>query len=412
MKLGVIGNPLEHSWSPEIHRFLINADFKKWELQPDDLDDFFEKKDFDGINITIPYKQDVIKYLDEIDEMAEKIGAVNTIINRDGKLKGYNTDYLGLMRMMRSHNFDPKGKEVAILGTGGASKAAVEAVKLLDGTPIQVSRHPHDEVISYEEFYGRDFEYIINATPIGLYPNEGALPVELDKLPKLKGVIDIIANPVISSLVFESKLRGIPAFGGLEMLVTQGLEADKLFTGHDMADELVEKCISAVLEEKRNIVLIGMPSAGKTTYGTLLAEKLGREVIEMDQNIVDRIGMPIAQYFKEYGEDSFREIEADEAYRIGKMSGKIISTGGGVIKRVDNMRNLAHNGMIVWIDRDVELLVPTDSRPLASKVADIYKLYNERKDLYAKYCDVRVKNNGTKEAAVDELLKDIREQKL
>lgn len=407
MKLGLIGNPLGHSWSPEIHKFLVGADYKKWELQPESLNEFFRKREFDGINVTIPYKQEVIKFLDEVDETAERIGAVNTIVNRDGKLKGYNTDYLGLMRMIKSHSFNIQGQEVAILGTGGASKAAVEAVRQLGGTPVLVSRSPRGEIISYDELYTRNFEYIINTTPVGLYPNESAMPVNLTKLPELKGVIDIIANPVKTSLVFEASQMGIPAFGGFEMLVSQALEADILFTGHELDDQLVERCMKALLGEKRNIVLIGMPSSGKSTIASELAERLGRELVEMDQEIVDEIGMPIADYFKLHGEDAFRDKESEVAHRAGKASGKIISTGGGVIKRKENMRNLSHNGLVIWIDRDVELLIPTDSRPLSNKVSDIYELYEQRKDLYERYCDVRVRNVGTIEEVINNILKEI-----
>ncbi len=404
MRLGLIGYPLGHSWSPEIHKYLIGADYELWEIKPEELEAFFAKKDFDGINVTIPYKQEVIPYLDEIDEGAKRIGAVNTIINKDGKLIGYNTDYLGLIRMMNTHQINPKEKEVAILGTGGASKAAVEAVKTLGGLPIQVSRHPEGEEISYQELYDRNFEYLINATPVGMFPNVDEIPIELEKLPSLKGIVDIISNPVRTLLVFEAEQKGITCCGGFEMLVSQALEADELFTGKQMDDDLVEKCIDALLKEKRNVVLIGMPSAGKSTIGQLLAEKTGMPLIEMDQEIVEEIGMPIADYFSEYGETAFRDLETLKAKEVGKSSGAIISTGGGVIKRKENIRQLAHNGLIIWIDRNVEFLIPTESRPLARNVSDIYELYAQRYPLYEKYSDIKLENNESIDVVMNNLL--------
>ena len=396
MKLGLTGNPLGHSWSPQIHKYLINEDYELWPLEEDQLDAFFEKRDFDGINVTIPYKQTVIRYLDEIDETAERMQAVNCIVNTDGKLKGYNTDCIGLKDMLMKHKISADNGKVAILGTGGASKAAVEVCRQMGWNYQLVSRRKQNGMIDYDELYEREAEFsiIINATPVGMYPEVDHSPIDVGRFSGLRHVVDIVANPVRTRLMLEAQGMGINALGGLEMLVSQAKAADELFTGRKYPDEMVDDCVRKLLIERRNIVLIGMPSSGKTTVGRKLARELNRRYVDTDREVVKVIGMSIAEYFEKYGEQAFRDVEAEICRKLRNRSGLVIATGGGVIKREENMFNLSYNGFVVWLDRYVGNLTASKSRPLSQNRDDLYRLYHERKDIYHKYCDVRVRNNG------------------
>ena len=406
MKLGLIGCPLGHSWSPEIHGYLKHVDYKLWPLEADELSGFFEARDFDGINVTIPYKTEVIRFLDEIDPDAENIQAVNTVVNRDGKLKGYNTDVMGLMWMIENHHINEAGGTAAILGTGGVSKAAAEACRLSGWKYYLTSRVKKPGCIDYDELYAMSDEIsmIINATPVGMFPDEDVMPVDPGRFENLTDVVDIVANPVRTRLTFEAQLRGLNAYGGLEMLVAQAFKADELFYGEKMDAGLVGGCMSDINSRRQNIVLIGMPSSGKTTAGKLVADRLGMGFLDMDEEIVKRIGMPIADYFARYGEEAFRDVESEVCRYARSLEKTVISTGGGVIKRKENMVCLAHKGTIIWLDRDPDKLIPTDDRPLSSRKDDIYRLYEERKDLYKKYCDARISNNGEPGEAVNAIV--------
>lgn len=408
MKLGLIGHPLGHSWSPQIHGFLIHEKYGKWDIEEKDLDDFFAKKDFDGINITIPYKQKAIPYMDEMDPAAKAIGAINCVVNRKGKLKGYNTDYLGFRNMLVANEFDPKGKVIAVLGTGGASKAVSKALEDMEGKVVHVSRKPKNEKqISYEDLYQRaeEFRWIVNATPVGMAPDTEKAPVDPGKFPHLEAVVDIIANPLCTKLAFDAKVRKIPYLGGFEMLVRQALAADEIFLDQKLDDDLVKPCMNALLKEKRNLVLIGMPTSGKSTIAKYLHEKTGLDVMEMDGEIEKELGTSIRQCFAEKGETYFRQKETELCAKLSKEEGKIISCGGGVIKKEENMRLLNHNGLIIWLKRDLSHLFATDSRPLTGDEAYMKRLYEERRGLYENYSDIQVDNNGRIETAVNEILK-------
>ena len=406
LKLGLIGKPLGHSWSPEIHKYLTGADYKLWEIDEGDLSGFMKRRDFDGINVTIPYKEAVIEYLDEIDEAAGRMGAVNCIVNRDGRLKGYNTDCIGLLKMMKRRS--AKGK-AAILGTGGASKAAEEVCRNLGIDFEKVSRSEREGCITYEELKqrGDEFTLLINATPVGMYPNEDEAPVDVRKFSRLRQVVDIVANPVRTRLCYEAEQVGIPAAGGLEMLVYQALAAEEIFTGETLPEAKADECVEKLLAERRNIVLIGMPSSGKSTVGRLLAERLGREFIDTDDEIVSRAGRPITEIFAEDGEAEFRKIEREVCEIFSKKSGLVIACGGGVVEFEENMRRLAYNGIIIYLDRSLELLTPTESRPLSPDKEKLAGIYKRRKDLYERYSDIRIRNDGRAEDAADEIISEI-----
>lgn len=408
MKLGLIGNPLGHSWSPAIHKYLIHADYSLIPLEEDELKPFLEERNFDGINVTIPYKQAVIPFLDELDENAEKIGAVNCVVNECGKLKGYNTDYEGFRDMLIGHAVPIEGNNVAVLGSGGASRAIRLAILSLKGHPVIISRHQKENVLTYDELYEQEknFQIIVNTTPVGMSPHMDEVPLDLRRFTSLQYVVDIIANPLCTKLCFEAKRLGIPSLGGFEMLVRQALAADRYFLKKDVNENLVVPCMNALLEEKRNIVLTGMPTSGKTTIAERLQELTGKKTVEMDDEIVRRIGMSISDYFAQYGEESFRRIEKEVAEEHIEGRGEIISCGGGVIKTPETMRALSANGTVIWIDRDLNYLYSTSDRPLANDQKQVLALYRERLPLYEMYSNVRVKNNSSLEDCIEKIIEE------
>lgn len=407
MQYGLIGNPLGHSWSPEIHQLLASLPYEKKELPEEELADFLRKRDFDGINVTIPYKEKVIGFLDELDEGARTIGAVNCIVNKNGILKGYNTDLSGFVKMLEVNGISPAGKQVAVLGSGGAAKAACYGIEMMGGKPFIVSRHPGRAMISYAQLYERaaEFAMIVNATPVGMKPDSDSCPVDICAFDHLEAVVDIVANPLRTRLLFEAKMQGIPCCGGFEMLVRQAAAADELFTGKVVEEETIQMCMRMLLKARRNIVLIGMPTSGKTTLAEMIASHTGRPLLEMDEVLVDRLGMSIKECFAQYGEGYFRNMETELARDLRAKEGIVISTGGGIIKNEENMRYLSENGIVIAIDRNPSLLYPTDSRPLSSTVDAVKVLYEERKYLYDKYSDAVVDNNGSLKDTFNEIMK-------
>ena len=420
MKLGLIGKPLGHSKSPWIHKELTGADYSLWELGSEELDGFFAKKDFDGLNVTIPYKLKVVKYMDDLEGDAVRTGAVNTVINRGGLLIGCNTDTAGAKYLLKSLGIPVEGKRAAVLGSGGAARAAAEALKQLGAEPMIVSRCPEDadgfkkiRTISYEKLYKdpRGISLLVNATPLGMSPDRDGTAADLNKLPDLEAVADVVANPLRTRLVFEAQQKGLKAAGGIRMLVAQAFAAEELFTGKTLDPALIEKCAEKLIKSTRSIVLTGMPSAGKTTTGRLLAQKAGMPFIDMDEELEKRFGMPIAQYFSEFGEESFRAQEKLLAQELSLREGCVIATGGGTVLDPDNMRRLMANGLAVWLDRSLPLLKASKERPLAADKAALEKLWVKRRGIYEKYSDTRAEADGSPEETVRELIKLLPEDK-
>lgn len=407
MKLGLIGYPLGHSWSKPIHDFMIGCDYQMFELPQEELDAFMKARDFDGINVTIPYKQAVIPYLDEIDETAAKIGAVNTIVNRGGILKGYNTDWLGFTEMLKNHDIDVKGKRAAVLGSGGASKAVRAALEKLGAEYDIISRRAETAgTITYEQMYEQSgcYQIIVNTTPVGLAPNCDDMPVDLERFAHLEAVADIIANPLRTRLLFEAKCRGLKTAGGLDMLVAQAWHADLLYTQKELDHDLIRQCLGELYRDRRSIVLIGMPTSGKTTVSELLGKACGRDVIEMDDEIVQILGTSIRECFAEKGESYFRWLEENVARDLRSGGRFVISCGGGVIKTREAMRYLSENSIVIWLKRGMEQLFPTASRPLSDNTDALRKLYEERKPLYQLYSDAAADNTGDIQDTISEIL--------
>ena len=409
MKYGLIGEKLSHSFSKEIHEALADYEYEIAEIARDELDGFMKSKDFIAINVTIPYKEEVIPYLDFISDQAKEIGAVNTIVNRDGNLYGYNTDFLGMTDLINYAGIEITGKKVLILGTGGTSKTSLAVVKALGAKEIYiVSRSGKDGALTYGEAIEKhsDAEVIINTTPSGMYPNIDGLPIDPVKFTKLEGVIDAIYNPLRTRFVQRARECGARAEGGLYMLVAQGVRAAEIFLGKKFPEGETDKVYKKILRSKENIVLSGMPGSGKSTIGKMIAEKLECPFIDLDDEIVKKAGKPITRIFAEGGESYFRDIETEAVKNVARISGAVIATGGGAILRDENVRLLKQNGRIYFLDRPLEQLLPTADRPLALSAEAIKKRYNERYPRYCSVCDIHLKTDGIAEHATEEIAKE------
>lgn len=393
MKFGLIGEKLSHSFSPKIHKTLGGYDYELLELAPNELEQFMLKKDFSGINVTIPYKRDVIKYLDFVSEEAEAIGAVNTIVNRGGKLYGYNTDCLGLKSAFRFYGISLEGKKVAVLGTGGTS-ATAKYVAQTGGAKrvLLVSRSKDKGDITYDELYKcfSDTEVIINTTPSGMYPNVEGVPIDISRFKDLKAVADAVYNPLKTNLVANAKKIGIPAFSGLYMLVAQAAFAAEKFADTDFSSK-INSVFYGILNEKRNIALIGMPGSGKSTIGKELAKVLDKDFVDTDDMIVKTAKADIPEIFSEFGEEYFRTLETIEVKKASLYNNTVIATGGGAVLNGENITALSRNCVIVFLDRPLEDIVGTADRPLAKTNEMLRKRYEERIDIYRSSADIIVK---------------------
>lgn len=411
MEYGLIGERLGHSFSKFIHAELADYDYELVELNKDELQSFILGKGFKGINVTIPYKEAVIPMLDHIDEAAREIGAVNTIVNRDGVLEGYNTDAAGLMALLDKNSISLKGRKVLILGTGGTSKTAWYVAHKLEASEVfKVSRSGNDGALTYEEAYSghKDAEVIINTTPCGMFPNIDGLAADISGFSRLKAVVDVIYNPLNTSLVISAERAGITACGGLYMLVAQGAYACAHFTGTQTPAECdIDRIFEKMTRQFQNIVLTGMPSSGKSTVGRKLSKRLGMEFADTDELITARIQMPIAEYFAKYGEQSFRKVESEVITEVSGKRGMVIATGGGVVLDPANITALKHNGMIVFIDRPLRSLICTKDRPLSSDPEKLQKLYEVRYPLYTKYADLTIDGDHTVAQNVELIIKGL-----
>ena len=404
LNYGCIGEHLPHSFSKEIHGQIGGYAYELKELTPEELPAFMAARSFRGINVTIPYKQAVIPFLDEIDETARAIGAVNTVVNRNGKLYGFNTDLDGLTRLIRRIGLDLAGKKILIPGTGGTSRTAAFAAEQLGAREIwKISRTGRDGSLTYEEALRdhADAEIILNTTPCGMYPEPDARPLPLEPFHRLEGVADVIYNPLRTRLVLDARSRGIPAEGGLYMLVAQAVRASEHFLDTVYPDGLTDRIYERILRQKENIVLIGMPGSGKSAVGRILAEKTGRSLADTDQLITEKAGKPIPDIFRENGEPAFRDLETEIIRALSKQGGQIISTGGGAVLRPENVTALRQNGRLFWLDRDPEALVPTDDRPLADTAEKMKQLYRVREPVYRAAADEIIPVTGTPEEAAD-----------
>lgn len=391
MKCGLLGRKLGHSYSPQIHAFLGDYSYILFEKEPDQIQDFLKNGDFTGINVTIPYKKDVIPYLDEISDVARKMGAVNTIVRRpDGSLFGHNTDYFGFASMVKRSGLEVAGKKILILGSGGASNTVTAVLKELGSTVIVVSRSGENNYANLH--LHRDASVIVNTTPVGMYPNTGVSPVDLKQFPHLEGVLDVVYNPARTQFLLDAETLGLPCCNGLWMLVAQAKEAAECFTGIPISDSVIETIYRKLSQQMQNIVLIGMPGCGKSTVAELLAKELKRNLLDADAEIIRLAGKSIPDIFSQDGEEVFRSWETQALDALGKGSGAIIATGGGCVTRPRNYPLLHQNGRIFWLQRPLNVL-PTEGRPLSQANA-LSDLYAVRKPMYESFADHIIDNSG------------------
>ncbi len=401
LRCGLLGEHLAHSYSPQLHTLLGGYGYELFEIAPEKLGDFLQSDSFDALNVTIPYKQAVVPYCAALSETAREIGSVNTILRRpDGTLFGDNTDYDGFFWLLERNGGVQSGEHAVVLGDGGASKT-VQAVLRRLGANVTVLSRKGERGFDTLSQYG-DAVLLVNATPVGMYPDNGERLVDLSLLPHCRLVLDLIYNPARTRLLLDAEARGIRCENGLAMLVGQAKRAAELFTGRDIPDSRCEEILCKLSDQMRNYVLIGMPGCGKSAVGKLLAEKLGRPFYDADAEIEKDLGCDIPTVFAQAGEAAFRAAETRVLERLGKGSGCVIATGGGCVTREENYPLLRQNGMIVWLRRPLDRL-PTDGRPL-SQSTDLSELYEARKPLYERFCDLAADNDGTPEEAVEAIL--------
>ena len=449
MEYGLIGEKLGHSYSKEIHAEIGDYNYELKEIPRDELESFIKSRDFRGINVTIPYKQAVIPLLDYVDPAALKIGAVNTVVNREGKLYGYNTDFIGLQKLILSAKINPKGKKTLILGTGGTSKTAFAAAESLGASPIIfVSRSaesaenkpslekPADsstsaEIVNYEQAaeLHSDAALIINTTPCGMYPKTEGCPINLEPFEKLEGVIDVIYNPLRTNLVLQAQKKvsaggnglngghlsgshgnrgrrnAVSAKGGLYMLVQQAVSASEFFFDKKINPKISERIFKKIQGQKQNIVLIGMPGSGKTTVGKVLSRVLGKDFLDTDKIIEEKYGSAPSEIIREKGEQAFRDIESQVCLELQNKTGAVIATGGGAILREENVSALKKNGVLIFLDRKFENIRPTRDRPLSDSKDKLAEVFKTRYPIYCGAADIHIRSSENVRRTVDGILR-------
>lgn len=401
---GLIGKKLGHSFSRPIHNAMADYPFELYELEEHQLEDFIKSDVYDALCVTIPYKKDVMPFLDEISKEALDIGAVNVIVRREGRLYGYNTDYFGFDYMVSRSGVDLFGKKAIVFGRGGASaticallrdKGVRELVTFgsADNTPENIAKHTAAQII-------------VNATPVGMYPNNCASPTDLSLFPDCEAVFDLIYNPARTALMMDAEKRGIVTVGGLSMLVAQAARAFEHFTGDDYEEGIIEQVVARITAEAANLILVGMPGCGKSSVGKIIADKLGREFLDSDEEFERMHGITPAEAINTLGEEKFREMETETLALISKQSGKVIATGGGVVTKERNYPLLHQNGVIVFLERELQNLA-TDGRPLSQR-GSLEALYAKRAGLYRAFADITVKSTEVKELTADAILSEFR----
>ena len=406
MQYGCIGEHLTHSFSREIHGQLQDYPYRLKEIPRDQLDAFMQQRDFSAINVTIPYKQAVLPHLDWLEDTAAAIGAVNTIVNRDGRLYGYNTDFGGMADLIRRTGIDLKDKKVLILGTGGTSNTAMAVARHMGaGSVWKVSRSQKPGALTREDALKDhlDAQVLINTTPCGMFSRERGMALDPRLFPRLCGAVDAVYNPLHTEFVLKARSMGVPAAGGLYMLVRQAVLASEIFLNTTYAPEVTERVYRSVKAGKENIVLIGMPGSGKTTVGKLLAQTLGRPYWDTDDLITEKTGLTPAQLIEKEGEKAFRAVESQVIEAVSEQTGAVIATGGGAVLAPENVELLRQNGRLYFLDRPLVQLLPTADRPLSSSKEAMEKRYAERYPIYRAAADAVITNDGSAEMAAQQI---------
>ena len=399
MECGLLGRKLGHSYSPQIHALLGAYSYRLMELEPEAVGPFLKAGAFTGLNVTIPYKKAVIPYLDALSPEAKRLGAVNTILRREGKLIGHNTDYFGFRYLVEKSGLHVAGKKALVLGSGGASNTASAVLEELGARVVVISRTGENNYRNLSRH--ADAAVIVNATPVGMYPNTGIRPLDLGQFPELEGVLDAISNPARTQILLDAERRGLTAVNGLWMLVAQAKESAQWFTGKPISDDVIAPIHRALRQQMENILLVGMPGCGKTTVGQQLAQELGKKFVDADQALEETTGRKITDILPSQGEAAFRALETQTLADLGKQSGLVIATGGGCVTREENYNLLHQNGTVFWLTRELNKL-PTQGRPLSR---DLGQMYARREPMYRRFADAAVSNDGSVEQTVREIRK-------
>ena len=401
LRCGLLGEKLGHSYSPEIHKMLAGYEYRLYERRAEELEGFIRCGEWDGLNVTMPYKKAVIPFCDELGERARLSGSVNTLVRRaDGSIYGDNTDMFGFESLLHVNGIDPAGTKALVLGSGGACASVRAVLKSLGAQTVVISRRGEDNYNNLERH--RDAGLIVNTTPLGMYPNNGAQAVDLTAYPDCRAVLDIVYNPARTALLLQAEELGIKHAGGLHMLVAQAKRSSELFTGTRIDDAEIDRVERALMHRMMNIVLVGMPGCGKTTVAEMIGRMTGRPVQDVDTMIVQRAGITIPEIFAQSGEEGFRALETQIITEAGAQSGTVIATGGGSVTRPENYALLHQNAVIVWLQRDIDKL-PRDGRPLSAR-ADLNEMFRRRAPMYSAFADMTADNNGTPEAAAEMIL--------
>ena len=400
MRFGLLGRKLGHSYSPMIFDLMGGYEYLLHEREPEGIEDLLKNGDFDGLNVTIPYKKEVLQYLDEVDELALRLGSVNTIVRRDGRLVGHNSDYYGFASMVKRTRIDVTGKKVLVLGSGGASVTVCAVLEDLGAKVVVVSRTGENH---YDNLYlHADAAMIVNTTPVGMYPNNGTAPLDVSRFPELEGVLDLIYNPARTQLLLDCEKYGIPGYNGLWMLVAQAKKSAEWFLDQELPDSIIRTIHWKLRDRMENIALVGMAGCGKSSIGRLLAKETGKEFVDSDAEIELLAGKTIPEIFAQDGEEEFRRLETEVLAQLGKRSGLVIATGGGCVTRERNYPLLHQNSRILWLKRCPTRL-PTEGRPLSQKTTPA-KLYDQRKPMYKAFSDAAIDNDGTRGETLTEIL--------
>lgn len=385
---GLIGKSLNHSMSEYIHSVLWNYDYKLQNLSSSEFENFFKKKDFKGLNVTIPYKIEVIKYLDSLSDLAKQIGSVNTIVNKNNMLIGYNTDYFGFDYMVKKADISYENKNILILGSGGASKMVFKYLEDVGAKNIVVISRTGDN--NYKSIYNfKNYDGIINTTPVGMYPNNLDRIIDLSKFENLESVVDLIYNPLMTGLILDAKKIKIKYATGLDMLVAQAFYSSEIFFERELNKNIIDSTVNILRNKMRNIVFVGMPGAGKTTIANLISKEINYDFIDIDEEIVKFEKISVADIFKIKGESYFRKLESKILEKYTKEGGRVISTGGGSILKKENRDMIMQNGFVICLNRKINKLEKSE-RPLSKDISSLEKIYKERKDIYRDISNIEI----------------------
>lgn len=401
---GLLGKKLGHSFSKPIHESFTNKSYQLIEVE--DLSTFFSERHLiQGLNVTIPYKKKVIPFLDELSTEAKNIGVVNTIKNERGKLIGFNTDYYGLEKSLSYHDIQVNGRDVIILGNGSTSRTIQYYCEQNLANSVTIfARNPKNDEHHFSDVENfKNTEIVFNATPVGMFPNNNDdILININCLPNLISVIDVIYNPLRSKLLVAANKRGLKTVNGLMMLIQQAIKAIEIFHEIKIPEKEVQKYYLNLLKKTSNFVLVGMPMSGKTYYTQLLSDLYRKDFVDLDREIEIYEDRSIPSIFKSFGETYFRTIESQVAENFSKLNNQAISCGGGIILNEKNIDNLKQNGIIIYLDAPLSLLEKCNpkGRPLLKNKQNLRTLYNERYPLYQKYADITITKDSFDEKTI------------